>query len=147
MPPTCRRIYDSYVWPNLEKFRHTTPTCKFRIVKNVRTMSADKVTMSAATAPQDDVDTKYPCHPCIDMEWPLPASGYDPDVGFGWVGVRSHLGTQFCKRVWRGVCSTARHYGAKSWESEGAICIPKSTNYHNTHIFVFCIPKSTACIK
>ena len=37
----------------------------------------------------------------------------------------------------RGVRSTARHYGAESWESEGAICIPKSTHFITTLLHLF----------
>ena len=38
--------------------------------------------------------------------------------------------------MWRGVRSTARHYGAESWESEGAICYNKSTKYNHTLIYI-----------
>ena len=65
---------------------------------------------SIVTAPLDDVDTNNP--------------EFD-----------SHHGGNFCKRVRRGVRSTARHYGAESWESREAFVYPFTTNYHNTLIY------------
>ena len=93
--------------------------------------------MSAVTAPHDDVDTSNPNHHHIDTESPCRQLVMTPTSVSGGSELDSHMRTQFCKRVWRGVRWTARHYSAESWESEGSICIPKSTNYHNTLIYIF----------
>ena len=66
MPPACRRTYDSYtcdqIWKSSDILLRRVSSESSIFKNNVRTMSADKVTMPAAAAPQDGVDTNQPNH-------------------------------------------------------------------------------------
>ena len=80
--------------------------------------------MPAVIAPHDDADTNNPNSTLSDTEWPLSSStsGYDRYPGLirilGGLEFESHRGNTLCNGVPRGVRSTARHYGAESWERE-----------------------------
>ena len=67
---------------------------------------------SIVTAPLDDVDTNNPNQALLDTDSPESSGGYDPGLILGRSEFDSHPENQFCKRVWCGVRSTTRHYGA-----------------------------------